>query len=378
MMQRYQEFVDPFGTPTFDRPLPIHLPIINYYRQSTIVQVGNLSTHIQTVDMVERLQHLGWRRDQIIMIDQDAGVSGTKAIDERPGMSEAFSLIVEGKVGAVACQDEDRLFRDLTAIQYNIFLDACQKRDVWVLTPNMFYDFNHPQMGQLYVMLFRQKCEMAAEYITSFIKGRLNRARLTRMLQGRWGGGNTAPGYMVDDRKTLPNGTPNDMWRRYVPFAPAADVVLEWFRLFVERYAGNVHATREYILKYGPRLRLDYDVPEGYRIHYTARAYKNLPSFEAPGCPSSPGMVHLLTNAVYLGHWVVNGAVVIRDNHQPIVPEWLFMTAFNYLSATSLDGTPNPHYAPRIENARPTLEEHRNAERPLCSYVNARVRRRVI
>jgi hypothetical protein len=39
-----------------DAALPIHLPIAIYYRQSTEAQIGNISTTLQTVDMVKYLQ----------------------------------------------------------------------------------------------------------------------------------------------------------------------------------------------------------------------------------------------------------------------------------------------------------------------------------
>jgi DNA invertase Pin-like site-specific DNA recombinase len=119
-------------------------PVAVYYRQSTNAQVGNISTAIQTIDMVDELEHRGWERNNIILIDADEGVSGTKRIDEREGMSELFELITEHKIGAVACQDEDRLFRDMTQIQVNIFVDVCRKANVKVITPFFVYDFAHP------------------------------------------------------------------------------------------------------------------------------------------------------------------------------------------------------------------------------------------
>ena len=102
-------------------PLPIAHPIAVYYRQSSDAQIGNVSTTIQTVDMVAYLKQRGWNDKSIHMIDMDAGVSGTKRIDERPGMRLLFDLIVTEEISAVACQDEDRLFRDVTQIQVNIF-----------------------------------------------------------------------------------------------------------------------------------------------------------------------------------------------------------------------------------------------------------------
>src|SRR5689334_22813642 len=91
-------------------------PVAVYYRQSTTAQVGNVSTTIQTIDMVDELERRGWKREDIYLIDDDEGVSGAKRIDEREGMSHLFELIAERKIGAVACQDEDRLFRDMTQI----------------------------------------------------------------------------------------------------------------------------------------------------------------------------------------------------------------------------------------------------------------------
>ncbi|MDZ4834728.1 MAG: recombinase family protein, partial [Candidatus Melainabacteria bacterium] len=83
--------IDPYKA----QPLPLGRPIAVYYRQSSEGQVGNISTTLQTVDMVEHLMRQGWERAQILMIDSDAGVSGTKKIHEREGLSEVMALIKE-------------------------------------------------------------------------------------------------------------------------------------------------------------------------------------------------------------------------------------------------------------------------------------------
>ncbi len=97
--------------------------------------------------MLTYLLQRGWTEDEIILIDMDAGISGAKKIAERPGIRTLFGLIADGKIRAVACQDEDRLCRDVTQIQVNIFLEACKKANVLVITPSMRYDFADPQMG---------------------------------------------------------------------------------------------------------------------------------------------------------------------------------------------------------------------------------------
>lgn len=341
--------------------LPTNRPIAVYYRQSTIAQIGNNSTAIQIIDMAQHLRQRGWSDKDIIMIDMDAGISGMKKIDERPGMRLLFDLITENKIGAVACQDEDRLFRDVTQIQVNIFIEACRASRVLVITPNMVYDFANEQMGTFHARQFRFKSEMAAEYINSVIHGKLANSKLRVLMEGRCAGGTIPVGFMVDMRKTLPDGTPNPSWRRLVPFPPYAEIIVEYFQLFVS-FAGNANATVRHIRRHGPYYPEPGSClpPDGFKIHYRMRAYKN------GYYPGRTGIVDLLTNAAYIGHWHVRGAIVRKNNHQGIVPEDIFMTAFNYLSNVTLDGHPNPDYRPFKEHARPSIDDKRSVERPLC------------
>jgi DNA invertase Pin-like site-specific DNA recombinase len=196
-------------------PLPTERPIANYYRQSTAEQVGNISTTMQHVDMPAYLQRLGWQRDNIVMIDMDEGVSGTTKIDEREGMKRLFGLITRQEIGAVACQDEDRLFRDVTQIQVNIFMDACKSARVLLITPAMIYDFAHPSYGAYHARQFRFKSEMAADYIETVVLGKLYTAKRNMYLAGQWAAGAMPVGYIVDMRKRLPDGNVNEHWRRY-------------------------------------------------------------------------------------------------------------------------------------------------------------------
>lgn len=360
--KRYSPSTDTFAVPETATRLPVDKPIAIYYRQSTLQQIGNISTAIQTVDMVAYLKRCGWREHDIILIDMDEGISGSKKIDERPGMSMLFELICDGKVGAVACQDEDRLFRDVTQIQVNIFIEACRSAQILVLTPSMVYDFANALMGSFYIHQFRFKSEMAAEYINSYIIGRLHRAKQRMAHEGRWVGPSMPPGYMIDTRKTLEDGRFNENWRRFVPFEPYAAVVNEYFRMFLAS-GGSLAATLRHIHKEGvpypdPAVCKP---PQGYKVRYGFRRH-GMGFF-----PSRTALTTLLTNAAYVGHWLVNGAVVRWDNHPAIVPTDVFTRAFNYLSEYTLDGEPNLDYRPFQENIRPSLDEERPVERPLCS-----------
>lgn len=346
--------------PAPDR-LPLARPIAIYYRQSTEAQVGNVSTTLQTVDMVAYLQRQGWDDGKIIMIDMDAGISGTTKIDERPGMSRLFRLITEEKIGAVACQDEDRLFRDVTQIQVNIFIEACRAHQVLILTPSMTYNFGHEQLGTFHARQFRFKSEMAAEYINSVVRGKLHAARRSLQMSGKWAGGAVPAGYMVDIRKTLPDGQPNGQWRRYAVFEPYAAVVREYFRLYLS-YAGNVQKTLRHIQRHGPHYPNPREClpPEGFRTGY------HLQQNAYGWCPKSPtSLTHMFTNATYIGHWVVNATVVRWHNHPALIEDTVFFQAFNSIARIALDGALNPHYRERTLHTRPSKDETRPVERPL-------------
>lgn len=363
-MPRYKRLpkapVDPYRA----APLPVDRPAAVYYRQSSEAQIGNISTTLQTVDMIEHLMKLGWVRDSIYMIDMDAGISGTKTIEDRPGMSMLYELIENNRIGLVAAQDVDRFFRDVTMIQTNIFLDACKRKNVQVMTPTVVYDFNHPTMGAYYMKMFREEAQRAADFLEYHIKGRLHKSRDYLIEQGLWAGRTIVLGYIVDIRRTLPNGERNPDWRKYIPYTLGADLVLAYFELFREK-GRNFQATWEHIEQYGPFIPDDIEkhVPEGFRIE---NWYRYRSKITGRIMPSKSGLHSMLTNVVYIGHWIYKSAIVCWHNHEPIVPEDLFMLAFNSLSRTDFYGDPNPNYIPYRPYNRHTIEE-RECDPPIYS-----------
>lgn len=60
-----------------------------------------------------------------------------------------------------------------------------------------------------------------------------------------------APGYMVDKRDLLPDGSKNPNWRKFVRFDAYADVVLAYFEAF-RANKGNLKATWVEIEQNGP------------------------------------------------------------------------------------------------------------------------------
>jgi hypothetical protein len=339
------------------QPLPTDRPIAVYYRQSSEGQVGNISTTMQTVDMVEHLIRQGWNRDAVLMIDSDAGVSGTKKIRERKGMSEVFDLILEKKVGVVAAQDVDRFFRDMAQIETNIFIEACRQNNVLVLTPNFVYDFAHPAHGRYHIQIFREQVQRAADYLEYFVKGRLGGARRHLNQQGQWTGTPIVLGYMIDNRRKV-DDLPNPNFRKYVRYEPYCDMVLEYFNLY-RQHNGNLQQTWQHIDQHGPYIPefAAHPIPPGFFFHTKIRRRSRV---SGKLILSMYGLKHVLTNAVYIGHWAHNGVIVQRHNHEAIIPLDLFMYAFNRLSQFTLDGEPNIEYA----RQRPWVR-HDKTQRPV-------------
>lgn len=325
--------------------LPTDRPAAIYYRQSSDAQIGNINTTLQTVDMFEHLLRQGWAKDSIAMIDMDAGVSGTTKITDRKGMSRLMELIESEQISLVAAQDVDRFFRDITHIQTNIFIDACRRNSVRIMTPRMIYDFTHPTMGAYHMKMFREEAQQAADYLEYHIKGRLARSREYLVDQGLWSGRSVAYGYMVDLRKKLPDGSRNPTYKKYVPFRPCADVLVAYFELF-KRFNRNLLQTWKHIEQYGPFTPENVIelVPDGFKINLIL---KHRSIHNGRLMHSYSGLTTTFSNVVFLGHWMKKGVILHFHNHEPLIGEDLFMYAFNAVSATDFFGEPNPHYMPQ-------------------------------
>jgi len=346
--------------------LPVNRPIAVYYRQSSMAQVGNISTDMQQIDLPNYVISLGWQSSNIVLIDEDEGVSGATRIEERKGMSRLFEMITSCHLGAVAVQAEDRLFRDETQIQVNVFLEACVKNDVRVITPYFKYNFADKHEGPYHRLLFRMRAEQAADFLNSYVRGRLFAAKERMLMQGLWMGGNINLGYMVDDRKTLPSGIPNPNWRKYEPFEPCASIVVKIFETFI-MLGGNQQATLRYLHNNGPHFpdfedpSLMKKVPPGFSWAKPVRMKKRNGVYMV----GSISLQNMLTNAVYQGHWIFRDCVVQWNNHPAIVPENLFYEAFNYLSPVSFDGTVNENYSPRLGRRHSTKKKKRHIDEPV-------------
>lgn len=93
---------------------PTHLArsAIVYVRQSTFVQVErNRESGLRQYDLARRAEELGWRQDQVVVIDEDQGHSGATS-ERRSGFGRVMSEVALGQVGVVLAIEASRLARN--------------------------------------------------------------------------------------------------------------------------------------------------------------------------------------------------------------------------------------------------------------------------
>ena len=112
-----------------------------YVRQSTLRQVHeNRESTARQYDLKRRAQALGWIADQIIVIDEDLGLSGATAI-ERNGFQRLVAEVGLGRVGVVMGLEVSRLARSST--DWHRLLEICALADTLILDEDGIYDPSH-------------------------------------------------------------------------------------------------------------------------------------------------------------------------------------------------------------------------------------------
>ena len=345
-MNKFQPKKTPNTSQWTPQTLPIDQVIAIYARQSTKNQVQRFvqSGEMQTDDLMTYARRLGWDEDHIILFQENIGkdgqikhASGKLRIDQREGLQALVEQIEADLIKAVMVFLEDRLFRDETQIQVNVFIDICKQHHCVVITPHMTYDFANP----FHVKQFRWRCEEAADFLRDYIITRLNGAKNRVSEKGLYDGRPVPFGFIIDRRKTIivsGSEVPNPTYNRFIEYPPHAEVVRRIFSLFVKN-GSRVRSLHR-------QLRLEPVLFPAFPDTLSVKEVGKRCLKKAPGGYhiSRHGLSFLLTNVVYIGGWLFHGTVA-WNNHPAIVEEDVFWFAFNRLSAYTTEGEENTQRA---------------------------------
>ena len=129
----------PQGQPQLKiRPEHLDRAAVVYVRQSTRHQVleHTESTRLQYA-LAERAVALGWARSQVVVIDDDLGVSAATA-DSRKGFARLVTEVTMGRVGVVLGIEMSRLAR--SGRDWHQLLELCSLSGVLLADPDGVYD----------------------------------------------------------------------------------------------------------------------------------------------------------------------------------------------------------------------------------------------
>jgi DNA invertase Pin-like site-specific DNA recombinase len=209
-----------------------------YVRQSTLRQVfENTESTKRQYDLRRRAVSLGWRPDQVVVIDTDLGQSGASAVD-REGFQRLVTEVGLGRAGVVMGLEVSRLARNST--DWHRLLEICALADTLILDEDGIYDPAH----------FNDRLLLG-------LKGTMSEAEL-HVLRARLRGGILNKARRGELEIRLPIGFVYDSERRVRldPDARVQESIRQLFRTF--QRAGSAIATvrafRDQGLKFPRRI----------------------------------------------------------------------------------------------------------------------------
>jgi DNA invertase Pin-like site-specific DNA recombinase len=185
-----------------------------YVRQSTMAQVErNSESRERQYELVDRAVALGWRAQEVVVIDEDQGRSG-KSADGRDGFQRLVAEVGLGRVGIVLGIEVSRLSRR-NADWYGL-LDLCALTDTLIADSDDIY---HPGLH--------------GDRLVLGLKGTMSEAEL-HVLRARLRGGSLHKAGKGELRLPLPAGLEYDESGRIriTPDETVADTVATVFSYF--------------------------------------------------------------------------------------------------------------------------------------------------
>jgi len=111
-----------------------------YVRQSTLRQVlENTESTKRQYALRERAVALGWRVEQVVVVDSDLGQSG--ADSDRAGFQRLVAAVGMGEVGVVIGLEVSRLARNSS--DWHRLLEICALANTLILDEDGLYDPSH-------------------------------------------------------------------------------------------------------------------------------------------------------------------------------------------------------------------------------------------
>lgn len=104
-----------------------------------------------TEALLQLAHEAGWT-DDLLVIFNDSGLPASSTLDKREGMRSLISSIERDEIKAVFLTSEYTFYRDAAAIaDLRFFTTLCRQHGVFVITPQVVYDFADPASARLFL-----------------------------------------------------------------------------------------------------------------------------------------------------------------------------------------------------------------------------------
>ncbi len=192
-----------------------------YIRQSSLHQLReNRESTARQYQLHDRLLALGWRRDQIVIIDEDLGVSGSGSVD-RDGFRRLLKLATDHQLGIVLGLEMSRLARN--SRDWHDLFEVCAVFDSLIADEDGVFCPNDPN-DRMVLGLKGIISEMELHTMKVRLeRGRMNKAERGELLH-------SLPVGFVPDEAGLPQLDPDESARHAMRM---------FFRLFESLGSGS-------------------------------------------------------------------------------------------------------------------------------------------
>ena len=209
---------------------PFHLQrqAVVYVRQSTASQVENNQESTQRqYALAVRAEHLGWAKDQVTVIDEDLGLSGSGSAN-RTGFTRLTTEVALGQVGIVLGLEVSRLARN-NADWYRL-LDLCGITDTLIGDADGLYhpsSFNDRLVLGLKGTMSEAELHVLRARLNGGIRNKAERGELRRGLPVGFIWGDADGEILLDADESVVNAISN-VFQRFLEFGSARRTWL-WF-----------------------------------------------------------------------------------------------------------------------------------------------------
>ncbi|MFC2042248.1 hypothetical protein ACFLTV_01950 [Chloroflexota bacterium] len=258
-----------------------------------------------------------WVDGQVTVELRDLGISGLLNDDRRVGFANMQQTIRDDQTGCIYLNEGvSRLSRDEDGITPPVLLKLFREHNCRIRTRRRVLNPCIQRDRDILEEEFRDARKERRTMDTRLCQGRRDKAD-----EGKFVGEPVPPGFTVQIIETKPSG--RRVYGKYQPYPPHAEIDVKVLREYV-KYGGS--KTKTYRALDGPAYPL---FPPEMEYMERLTALRRATRTEQ-GYLISPAMIRLLAlNLKLIGVWTWGDAKPITGNHDAIVPEDLFLAAYD-------------------------------------------------